>query len=404
MKEFISILISFIFMGIADSIDSAFNNALNIDAIVVCGSLFSIDLILKSISEIGIYTYRTTRKDESSYLIINAIISFVIGSIVFLFRDYIVNIFDLTIMQKQMLSNILFLYIGYLVIGRLANSIFEMVRLKGKLQLYRNSLIVYYCFLIGLDAVVYFTTHNLRLLFCATMIAWIITIIYMLYNLKLKIQLPNRETISNIKKYGIPTSLERLLSRVFLLIYGVIASQLGTDKYSIHTICYSVCLSLEIITNAYQATLMIKVPINEDYNKQYESLMLIKKKCYWLIILLNYVFCFIYLIITHGSLPLEKCFPYIIFYSFGVFGLFEYETFKTLCIVQGKPVILLLGSTIGVLIRVLLCYIFYNSTIALFVFGISNFIDFYSRSIVYKFCLNKLIKRSENNTDNKLCS
>lgn len=56
MKEFISTLISFILMGIADNIDSAFNNAISVDTIIVCGSLFSIELILKSISEIGIYT------------------------------------------------------------------------------------------------------------------------------------------------------------------------------------------------------------------------------------------------------------------------------------------------------------------------------------------------------------
>lgn len=54
MKEFISLLISFILMGVADNIDSAFNNLLSIDAIAVCGSLFSIDLILKSLGEIGI--------------------------------------------------------------------------------------------------------------------------------------------------------------------------------------------------------------------------------------------------------------------------------------------------------------------------------------------------------------
>ena len=29
MKEFISILISFVFMGVAESIDSAFNNAIS---------------------------------------------------------------------------------------------------------------------------------------------------------------------------------------------------------------------------------------------------------------------------------------------------------------------------------------------------------------------------------------
>lgn len=86
MKEFISLLISFIFMSIADSIDSAFNNALSIDAIVVCGSLFSIDLILKSISDIGIFTYRTDRKNESAYLIINVIIGLFCGIIIFFTR------------------------------------------------------------------------------------------------------------------------------------------------------------------------------------------------------------------------------------------------------------------------------------------------------------------------------
>ena len=93
MKEFISILISFVFMGIADSIDSAFNNAISIDAIVVCGSLFSINLILKSLSKIGTYTYRTARKDEIAYLIVNAVVSLALGIIVYLGRNYIVNIF-----------------------------------------------------------------------------------------------------------------------------------------------------------------------------------------------------------------------------------------------------------------------------------------------------------------------
>lgn len=390
MKEFISILISFIFMGIAESIDSAFNNAISIDAIVVCGSLFSIDLILKSISEIGTYTYRTARKDESRYLIINTIISLILGIIVFLARDYIVNIFNLTQLQKEMLSDILILYIGYLILGRVVNSLFEMIRLKSRLKLYRNSLIVYYCTLIGLDAIVYFGTGNLKLLFCATMTSWIISIIYMLYNLKLEFKLPNKETIINVKKYGIPTALERLFSRIFILIYGVIASHMGTEKYSIHTVCYAICLNLELITNAYQATLMIKVPIEGSYEEQYKSIMEIKKKVFPLIILLNYVFAAIYLIIEHGSLPIDKCFPYIIFYTFGVFGLYQYESYKTLCITQGKPKILLLGSTIGSCVRVIICYLFYNTSIAIFIFGIVNFLDFYIRSVIYRIELSKI--------------
>lgn len=371
-------------MGIADNIDFAFNNALSIDAIVVCGSLFSIDLILESLSEFGIYTYRIVRKDESKYLIVQAIASFLLGIIVFIFGDVLINIFDLSEVQKVMLSGILKLYILYLISGRVSNVLFEIVRLKNELKLYRKSLILFYISLILLDTIFYVTTKNLNLLFVATIISWILSIIYMIKKLKIKFELPDKETFKNVQKYGIPTSMERLLSRIFILIYGVIASNLGTDKYSIHTICYSVCVSLEIITNSYQAALMIKIPINGTYEEQYNAVMQMKKQCFGIIVILNYVFCIIYLLISHGSLPVKQCFPYIIFYSFGVFGLYPYETYKTLCIAQGKPKILLWGSTIGVMIRIIICMLFYNSSIALFAFGIANFVDFYSRSIMYK--------------------
>lgn len=189
--------------------------------------------------------------------------------------------------------------------------------------------------------------------------------------------------------------MERLLSRIFILIYGAIASHLGTEKYSIHTICYSVCVSLEIITNSYNAALMIKIPINGTYEEQYNTIMEMKKKCFGIIILLNYVFCMIYLIISHGSLSIRTCFPYIIFYSFGVFGLYPYETYKTLCIAQRKPKILLWGSTIGVMIRLIVCILFYKSSISLFAFGIANFVDFYSRSLMYRIGLFD-VKKIEN--------
>ena len=383
MKEFISILISFIFMSIADSIDSAFNNLISIDAIVVSGSFLLIDSIFKSFSEIGLYTYRTTRKNEWSYLWFNILFALLMGFIVLLCRGLIINIFDLTNIQKDMLSVLLAFYIGYLVLGRLANAIFEMIRLKGELKLYRKSLI-------GLDALAYLLTKNLILLFVATMISWIVSIVYMLYHLKLKFEFPNKESLKNVIKYGLPYSSERLLSRIFLLLYGVVASRLGTEQYSIHTICYAICLTLEIITNAYQATLMIKVPIEGSYDEQYKSMINMKKKCFPLIVLLNYIFAIVYLIIQHGSLPIDKCFPYIIFYTFGVFGLYQYESYKTLCITQGKTKILLLGSTIGSCIRVIICYLFYNTSIALFVFGVVNFMDFYIRSIIYRIKLRKL--------------
>ena len=115
-----------------------------------------------------------------------------------------------------------------------------------------------------------------------------------------------------------------------------------------------------------------------------------KNTYFKLIIVLNFIFSFIYLFISHGSLPLYKCFPFILFYSVSVFGLYQYETYKTLCIAQGKSFILLIGSTVGVLIRLIICFLFINTQLSLFIFGIVNFIDFYSRSLIYKFVLFKI--------------
>ena len=124
MKEFISILISFIFMSIADNVDSAFNNLISIDAIVVTGSFLLLDSIFKSVGEIGIYTYRTIRKDEWQYLWFNVIFGFIIGILVFIFKDLIINIFKLTYIQKKMLAILLNLYIAYGILGRLSNGLF----------------------------------------------------------------------------------------------------------------------------------------------------------------------------------------------------------------------------------------------------------------------------------------
>ena len=397
MKEFISILISFIFMSIADSVDYAFNNSISIDAIVVAGTFLLIDSIFISFGEIGTYTYRTIRKNEWKYLWFNILFGVLMGIIVFFSKDIIINIFDLTSIQKNMLSLLLNFYIAYIVIGRLANAIFEMIRLKGELMLYRKSLIVFYIFLVILDAIAYLFTKNLSMLFIATIISWIISIIYMLLNLKLKFEYPDKTSLKNVIKYGFAYSSERVLSRIFLLLYGVLASHMGTEKYSIHTVCYSVCMLLEIITNAYQATLMIKVPSGKNYEEQYNNCMNMKNKCFPLIILLNFIFTFVYLFISHGSLPLYKCFPYIIFYSTAVFGIYQYETYKTLCISQGKSFVLLIGSSIGVIIRFLICLLFIHSQISLFIFGIVNLIDFYSRSLVYKSVLLMLNKNNKLN-------
>lgn len=92
----------------------------------------------------------------------------------------------------------------------------------------------------------------------------------------------------------------------------------------------------------------------------------------------------------------KKCKNYKNVYQ--MFGLYLYVTYQTLLIIQGKTVIMLVGSFVGSLVRCLLCLIFIHSNIALFVFGIANFVDFYIRNIVYRI---GVFRYSKNRTKNK---
>lgn len=384
MNDFISILISFILMNLADSVDSFFNNSISIDAIIVCGSLIFINFLTRSIGEVGIYTYRVIRKNELAYLFITGIVSFFLGLMIFINRNLIVNLFSLTIEQKNLLSGVLSIYILYLPTTLLNYGILEAIRLKSNLKLYRMGLIIYYFFLIGLDLLFLVLYHNLILLFVATILANLISFLYLLYKSKFKFNFPAKDELNNIKKYGVVLCLERIISRIFILIYGILASNLGTKKYAIHSVCYSICLNLEIITNAYSAALMIKIPKAKSKIEQDLIMKEYMKKCFLIVLLLNFALSFINLVISHGSLPFLDCFPYIFFYSLAMFGLYPYESYKALCVIQGKPKILLTGSIIGVIVRILICLIFIKTPLNLYIFAIANLIDFFVRSLIYK--------------------
>ena len=334
-----------------------------------------IDLMIKSIGEIGTYTYRTIRKNEGQYIIVTGVVSFIIGIITVILKDKLVLFFNLTGLQKDMLINLIYIYPLYITFGRICNGLFE---------------ILFYFLLISLDALVFLITKNVTLLYITTIISWIVTILFLSKKERIKYELPDKVVIKNVCKYGSVYTAERLMSRIFLMIYGSLASRLGTTKYAIHSVCYQVCVNLEIITNAYSAALMIKLPEARSKTAEYKRARKYKKRYLPIILILNFVFAFIYLFILHGKLPITYVFPYFFFYIFTVFGLQEYETYKALLVVDGNPIVLFFGSLFGVLIRIVVCLIFENTGYGLYFFGIANFLDFYSRSIIFKIGIKKL--------------
>ena len=48
--------------------------------------------------------------------------------------------------------------------------------------------------------------------------------------LRLKFEMPDREILNSVVKYGIPMLLERMVSRVFILSYIALDNRMGTYK------------------------------------------------------------------------------------------------------------------------------------------------------------------------------
>lgn len=389
MVEFFILLICFIFTGLANSANSFFSNAINLDAIVVTGTLATLTLIFKSICEIGLFTYRSIRKDETAYLLVNFLVSFILGILIFALRDHIPNLFDINDTQKQLLSKILSIHVIFLPLNTINNSLLEMTRLKDKLKLNLLSLILFYGILILLDVIVFINYKDIMLLYFVHCIALIISIVFIFSMLKLKFVKLNKQVFINVYKYGLFTSIERIFSRVFLLLSDILASSLGTNNYAIHLVCKGVVLNLENITNAYETLLLINTYNYNTYNGKYICTKSIAKKYFFPVLGLGYVLSMIYLVISHGSLSINECFPYIFIYTLSIAGLYPYETYKTLCINYGKPKILLLGSACGSIVRLSLCYIFVATPYALYVFAISKFLDFYIRSLIFRIFIDK---------------
>ncbi len=64
---------------------------------------------------------------------------------------------------------------------------------------------------------------------------------------------------------------------------------MGKNNYAIHSICYGICLNLEIITNAYNSTLMIKIPEEKNKDKQMNLLKEYMKKCFSTVLIINFI-------------------------------------------------------------------------------------------------------------------
>lgn len=383
MAEFISLLIGYTLMALADSVDNAFATNISIDAIVVLGCLLAISQITKAFARIGSYAYRILRQNEIQCIQLDLIAGSIIGLAIFLFKDIIVSIFTITNEQANLFRQVLIAWSFYIPTYGVGNTSFELVRLNGKIKLYNIGLFIFYIILIASDILVFFTIRSLPMLFIATAICQIIATIFFYIKMQYKFKLINIKFIRQALPYSIPIAIERLINGFCHTAYGALASRLGTIQYAIHTVCFGAITTGEQITNSYNAALMIKVPLNKKFKETRKNIKDWAKRMFPILFITYYIYAFISLYIYSGNLDFRDCFPWFFIYTFEFFGLFCYENMKVMCAIQKHVKAYPIGVIFGFIFRLSISYIGLYTKYPLIYFAIGTSFDWAVRGIIY---------------------
>ena len=259
MIEFISLLIGYMIMAGADSIDAAFANNISMDGLIVAGCYAAVCSIINGLAGLSAYSYRVHRSEENKTFTLSLLWSFMIGVLSALLALPLSNAFHITNDQRVLLRQLLYLSPVMITLHTADHCLFEMTRLKNKLREYNRGMILFYSLLISLDAAVFLICPNVILLYLTTTVSHTIAILYFCHKCGYQICRVDKQFLGLVFKYGIPVFTERLLNYGSKFIFLALMTYMDSFHYPIHVICYGITSEAEAVTTAYNATLMIQL-------------------------------------------------------------------------------------------------------------------------------------------------
>lgn len=388
MSEFLSLLVGFLVMAVADSIDSAFTNYLSVDAIVAMTCYVAASKVGKGLAGIPAYTYRVTRRNEDKTVFAALVFSFTVGCIVAVTSGLIVHLFAVTAQQKRLLHLLLLLEPMYLVAHTLDNALFEITRLRGKLKLYNRSMMVFYTLLIVTDILAYIITHSVIALHTTTILAHACNIGVLLKCNGFSFKHIDKAYFHDVREYGLPISVERLMTYTALMLYTSAASRLPETNYAVHAVCLAAETSAECVTNALNATLMIQLVTCKNAK---EVAIAVRKSIRRYGGVTAAMWCAIFgisLVLLHGVVPVRDCFPIAFVYASTISGLLVYETYKVGVVMCKKTKFMPVAPLLGYL-RSAIVFMFPIPVVVAFAVPI----DWLLRGCYYRFIVSSARKK-----------
>lgn len=398
MKQLWIFVLQGIFVGICEKIDTAFGNNISIDAICVLSAYTIITWVTYCIYQMGSYSYRIMLSKEKNNLLISVVVSLLLSVLVFALSDYIPYIYSLTEKQNVLFSKCLKMHalcIPFFSIGEFIYR-YMLIKCMNKLMFVTN--VIFYTMMIGLDAIVYFKGYDLDALIFSTFISYLVyDIIIVIYSGILKVE-DNIElvTLKECLKHSTNMLIDRLLGKVATVTYNIYASKLGTEMYAIHSVCYSIAVFTEYITNSLYDYQIVRLKAYNDIKDKFNTCMGILKKVLIPLTILGYFSSFLLLMMVHGKVSIQSCIIPLILYCSQVFFIQLYESLRGYLTSLRKSELLKWAGLIGIFVRIPVTLIAYYCNIGIYGFALASSLDFLCRGFYFYIC-SKRIKISKTN-------
>lgn len=398
-KQFLFFLLQNLFMGICGMIDTGFGNRINLDSVCVLSAYTVITWTTYALYSLGMYAYRVILSDTKLCFLIQIAAGFIVGIILLSTSPLIVRLYNLPGTQSELLSDCLRIH----AFSCPALSIMKFLRnyaeykCKNKQAFIGN--VIFYSIMIFTDfLVLYFKKGLTNLLWC-TLLCSVIYVIYEIFALDFWSE-PfyfSWDKLKEILKHGCNTLIDRSTGKVATIFFNVYASRLGTFQYSIHAVCYSICIFGENFTNALSSYGVVSMSCLPDKENVYEHCKQMIRKHFPLCVFGQYIFAYVLLSLTHGSVPIKDCLLWTAVYSSDIITLVFYESFKAYLMSHHETGYLKWGGTIGIFIRIPITFIGYHLGFGLWPFALASTFDFSARAVYFYLCSKKVHHKSRLN-------
>lgn len=382
MRQLYIFIMQYLFIMMCEQIDTAFINNVSMDAICIFSAFCPLMWTVNQIRNMGIEGYRVLRKNRMNCFVLCTITSLVSSVLCVSLSGIIPEIYSITDLQKELLTKCLFMEGIGLVFQGMEHFIHNWLLLECRNKEAIKYDITLYIMMIASDLFVFMNKFSVEYFMLATTICYFIQVVIMcMFTDFLVKERISMTILKEATKHASRLLIDGLVGKVATMFYNIFASKLGTELYAIHAICYNICTQEEAISvSAYTFTLTHLKKTKGTYTEAWE---IIKKNLIKLIYI-TYITAGVLLVLTHGSVSIWTCVPYLIVYVSDIIALIFYEVFKGYLVTHQKTFIVKNGGIVGVFIRIPTVIIGYYCGLGVWGFALPCLIDFSVRAIYFE--------------------